>query len=73
MWSEEAAGHNRVNTKGSAVWSGKGSWLQCGVKGVAGKTRVGQNHIYTVNTVFLAGKSPKIRSYTVHIYGYGQP
>ena len=40
MWSEEAAGHNRVNTKGSAVWSGKGSWLQCGVKGVAGKTLV---------------------------------
>jgi hypothetical protein len=23
--------------------------------------------------VFLAGKSPNIRSYTVHIYGSGQP
>jgi len=35
--------------------------------------RVGQNHIYTVCTVFLAGKSPNIRSYTVYIYGSGQP
>jgi len=39
--------------------------------------RVGQNHtfigIYSVHTVFLAGKSPYIRSYTVHIYGSGQP
>jgi hypothetical protein len=31
--------------------------------------RVGQKHIYIygVYTVFLAGKSPNIRSYTVHI------
>ena len=30
--------------------------------------------VYTVYiTVFLAGKSPKIRSYTVCIYGSGQP
>ena len=39
--------------------------------------RVGQNHtfigIYGVHTVFLAGKSPYIRSYTVQIYGSGQP
>jgi len=39
--------------------------------------RVGQNHtfigIYGVYTVFLAGKSPYIRSYTVQIYGSGQP
>ena len=39
--------------------------------------RVGQNHtfirIYSVHTVFLAGKSPNIRSYTVWIYGPGQP
>jgi len=39
--------------------------------------RVGQNHtfigIYGVYTVFLAGKSPYIRSYTVCIYGSGQP
>jgi hypothetical protein len=39
--------------------------------------RVGQNHtflgIYSVYTVFLAGKSPYIRSYTVCIYGSGQP
>jgi len=31
----------------------------------------GQPYIYGVNTVFLAGKSPNIRSYTVYIYGSG--
>ena len=40
-------------------------------------SRVGQNHIfiriYGVHTVFLAGKSPYIQSYTVQIYGSGQP
>ena len=39
--------------------------------------RVGQNHtfigIYGAYTVFLAGKSPYIRSYTVCIYSSGQP
>ena len=39
--------------------------------------RVGQNHtfigIYGVHTVFLAGKSPYIRSYTACTYGSGQP
>ena len=30
-------------------------------------------YIYGVYTVFLAGKSPNIRSYTVCIYGSGQP
>jgi len=39
--------------------------------------RVGQHHtfigIYGVHTVFLAGKSPYLRLYTVHIYGSGQP
>jgi len=38
---------------------------------------VGQNHTFIgthgVHTVFLAGKSPYIRSYTVQIYGSGQP
>ena len=38
---------------------------------------VGQNHtyirIYGVYTVFLAGRLPYIQSYTVHIYGSGQP
>ena len=35
---------------------------------------VGQNHIlYGVYMVFLAGKSPKIWSYTVYLYGSGQP
>jgi len=38
---------------------------------------IGQNHafigIYGVHTVFLAGKSPYIRSYMVQIYGSGQP
>jgi len=39
--------------------------------------RVGQNHtyirIYSVYVVMLAGKLPYIRSYTVYIYGSGQP
>jgi hypothetical protein len=45
--------------------------------------RVGQNSIYVglartiyircIYTVFLAGKSPNVRSYTLHIYGSGQP
>jgi hypothetical protein len=30
-------------------------------------------YIYGVYTVFLAGKSQNIRSYTVHIYNPGQP
>jgi len=30
-------------------------------------------YIYGVYTVNLAGRSPNIRSYTVHIYGSGQP
>jgi len=34
--------------------------------------RVVQSHIYGVCTIFLAGKSPIIRSYTVHTYGSGQ-
>jgi len=37
--------------------------------------RVGQNmhiYIYGVYKVFLAGKSPNIRSYTVYIYSSGQ-
>ena len=39
--------------------------------------RVGQDHtfigVYGVCTVFLAGESPYIRSYTVNIYVSGQP
>jgi len=38
--------------------------------------RAGQDPKYTVYivyTVFLAGKPPNIRSYTVYIYGSGQP
>jgi len=35
--------------------------------------RVGHNHTYGVYPVFLTGKSPDIRSNTVHIYGSGQP
>ena len=30
-------------------------------------------HIWCIYSVFLAGKSPNIRSYMVHIYGSGQP
>jgi hypothetical protein len=30
-------------------------------------------YIYGVHTVFLAGKSPNIRSYIVYTYGAGQP
>ena len=41
------------------------------------RIRVGQNHtcigIYGVCTVFLAGKSPYIRSCTVQVYNSGQP
>ena len=37
-------------------------------------SRVGpEPFIYGVYTVFFAGKSPNIWSYTVHIYGSGQP
>jgi len=37
-------------------------------------TRVSpEPYIYGVYTVILAGKSPNIRSYTVYIYGSGQP
>ena len=32
--------------------------------------RVGQNHIHTV---YMVGKLPNIRSYTVYLYGSGQP
>jgi hypothetical protein len=32
-----------------------------------------QNHIYSVYTVFSAGKSASIRSYTVSTYSFGQP
>jgi hypothetical protein len=35
--------------------------------------RAGQNHKYGAYTVFLAGKSLNIQSYTVYIYGPGQP
>jgi hypothetical protein len=39
--------------------------------------RVDHNHtynrIYGVCTAFLAGEYPYIRSYTVYIYGSGQP
>jgi len=35
--------------------------------------RVGQNHIYGVYTVFLAGKSSNIRSYTVYITVLANP
>jgi hypothetical protein len=44
--------------------------------GTYGVYRVGQNHtfsgIYGVHTVFLAGKSPYIRPYTVYMYDSGQ-
>ena len=46
-----------------------------GTKGRKG--RVGQNHtfvgIYGVHMVFVAGKSPYIRLFTVQIYGSGLP
>jgi len=50
-----------------------GSQSQHGGSGLR-MTRVGQNHyIYGAYTVFLARKLPYIRSYTVYIYGSGQP
>ena len=41
----------------------------------AGRLYIGlaRANIYGVYTVFLAGESPNIRSYTVYIYGFGQP
>ena len=52
-------------------------WIHGGcVRHISYIHRVGQNHIYTIYgeyTVFFAGKSPNIRSYTVCIYGSGQP
>ena len=47
--------------------------LKDSISGACITCRVGQNHEYTVckyggNTVFLAGKSPNTRSYTVCIY-----
>jgi len=53
----------------------RGGYLfRCELLGIC---RVGQNHtflgIYGVRRVVLAGKSPYIRSYTVQIYGSGQP
>jgi hypothetical protein len=38
-----------------------------------GLSRTTYIHIYGVYAVFLAGKSPNLRSYTVYIYGSGQP
>ena len=49
----------------------------CTLQSTAHICRVGQNHtfidMFSVYTIFLAGKSPYIRSYTVCIYGSGQP
>jgi hypothetical protein len=56
------------------VWRHEGDDKEYGFEGVF---RVGQNHtfigIYGVHTVFLARKSPYIRSYTLQMYGPGQP
>ena len=30
-------------------------------------------YIYSVYMIFMAGKSPNVRSYMVHLYGCGQP
>jgi len=53
------------------------TWAPMWVTVLMSVSRVGQNQtfigIYGVNTVFLAGKSSYIRSYTVCIYGSGQP
>ena len=35
--------------------------------------RIGQNHKYTVYTVYFAGIAPNLRSYTAYIYSSGQP
>jgi hypothetical protein len=45
------------------------------VQGTKSVIRLGlaRTIIYGVYTVFLAGISPNIRSYTVYIYGSGQP
>ena len=41
--------------------------------GIFGREITKYTVIYGVYTVFLAGKSPNIRSYTMYIYGSGQP
>ena len=77
---QQEAGHN-----GSVVLHGQdtagnehywGHTVKQKVK-VGCVSRVGQNHIficiYGVHTVFMAGTSPYIQSYTVCIYGSGQP
>ena len=54
-----------VRQTGQTSWTSRS---QCLVMG-----KVGQNHIYSVFTVLLAGKSLNIRSYAVYVYGSGQP
>jgi len=67
-----------VSSHGSISMTSPGSdqsWILANDDSM-GLTRVGQNHIYTTYgeyTVFLAGKPPNIRSYTVYIYSCGQP
>jgi len=59
---------------GAAFLSGVTCTLNAGGVGCF-MCRVGQSPIYTAcrYTVSLAERLPNIRSYTVHIYGSGQP
>ena len=70
QWRQWPAAYQTGSARTTQPWSG----LRKDRKHIV---RVGQNHtfigIYGVYTVFLAGKSPCIRSYMVCIYDSGQP
>ena len=56
-------------------WQGKHQiygHIRC-IYGIFGREITKYTVIYGVFTIFLAGKSPNIRAYTVYIYGSGQP
>jgi len=67
-----------MGTAEEVIWGLEYSYVTCSACPFCPlKHRVGQNHtfigIYGVYTEFLAGKLSYIRSYTVCIYGSGQP
>ena len=47
-------------------------YMRC-IYGIFGREITKYTVINGVHMVFLAGKSPNVRSLTVYIYGYGQP
>ena len=55
---------------GGLVWRGIRNTMDMYTKYI-GLARIA--YIYNVYKVFLAGKSPNIRSHTVYVYSFGQP